>query len=459
MNFDSLDYLIFLPIVVLLHWLCPTRFRWVILLGASCFFYLSWSVPLGLLLLSVIAVTWLTGLALERANRPGLRKAVLFFSLLTCLGVLFYFKYFSFLAESLAALLGAHWSLREIVLPVGLSFYIFQAMSYVVDVYRGSLAAERHPGYYALYISFFPQLVAGPIERAGDLLPQLRSDRSLSRQDMELGIRYLLSGFFRKVVIADLCGQLVTRVYDAPSPDGSAVLLGTLLFGVQIYCDFAGYSEIARGSARLLGTCLMENFDRPYLARSLPEFWRRWHISLGNWFTDYVYIPLGGSRHGMKRQILATMVVFALSGLWHGANWTFWAWGLYHGCLMVLTLLLSRRASPLPAWAGRALTFTLVTLGWVLFRSQSLLQAASLLGRLFSPWDLSAGLSCLGMEPMEGAWLLLSLLLLPYLHRLTAEEARYPGDMAGVYTLLAITLGWVIRLEQSGAGQFIYFQF
>lgn len=465
MSFDSAAYLLFLPVVAALHWLCPARGRWVVLLSASLLFYMSWSVPLTALLLAVIGTSWLAGLALERRRTPGQRRAVLALALAVCLGLLGYFKYFNFLARSLCALLGRGWDPWDIVLPVGCSFYVFQAVSYVIDVYRGQLAPERHPGYYALYICFFPQLVAGPIERAGSLLPQLRTERRLTKQDAEMGLRLLLGGFFRKVVIADFCGGFVTAVYAEACPDGSAVLLGTLLFSLQIYCDFAGYSEIAAGSARLLGVRLMRNFDRPYLSRSFREFWRRWHISLGRWLTDYVYIPLGGSRRGMGRQLLAGIAVFAVSGLWHGANWTFVVWGLLHGALFSLETLLRRcGVGPARSKAGKAartvFTFAAASFCWIFFRSESLGRAAALIGRLFSPWDLPAGLALLGFTPAAGLRLLLILALCPALRRLGEEqEGERFQDMTYVYFFLAIAIAWLIRYQQGGVNTFIYFQF
>jgi len=467
MSFDSLEFLLFLPVVVLVHWLCPHRWRWTVLLGASYFFYMSWNAALALLILGVTGVSWLAGLALAGTERRGLRRLWLALTLAVSLGVLGWFKYFNFLAGSAAALLGGTWDAWDIVLPVGISFYTFQAMSYVVDVYRGDLAAERHFGYYALYISFFPQLVAGPIERAGSLLPQLRGERRFDRGDLAAGCRLLIGGFFRKVVIADFCGKFVTAVYSAAAPDGAAVLAGTALFAVQIYCDFAGYSEIAAGSARLLGVRLMRNFDRPYLAGSIREFWRRWHISLTTWLTDYLYIPLGGSRRGLKRQIFATLAVFAASGLWHGADWTFVVWGLLHGGYMTAELLLDRAGmkpgrSPLGRAAGTAATFAAVTFAWIFFRAESMAQAAGLIAALFSPWDLAAAGACLGISAVDALVLAGVLALLPALHRLSLEgpdrRGRY-GDMTYVYFLMVIALSWLIRLEQGTPSAFIYFQF
>ncbi len=466
MSFDSLTYLVFLPVVALVYRLLPQKARPVWLLLASLVFYASWNIPLTLLLVAVIAITYAVGIGLMHARKPGQRRLLLGLSLLLCLGALVYFKYFGFLAGLAARVFeafggGAGWRLWDILLPVGISFYTFQALSYVFDVYRGRLDAERDPIHYALHISFFPQLVAGPIERAGDLLPQLRAARGATKEDVRFGVRLLLSGYFKKIVLADFCGRFVERVYGAAAPDGSAVLLATVLFAVQIYGDFAGYSEIARGSAALVGVRLMKNFDRPYLADNLRDFWRRWHISLTKWLTDYVYIPLGGSQNGLGRQVAATLGVFLLSGLWHGANETFVVWGLLHGLGIVCVLLFAKAKLP---WAkgragkrlGTALTFAYVTLLWIFFRAQSLSQAMQLFGSLLFAWDIPAGWALLEMTWEDAARLMLSLCALPLCHGLTEREQP---PIAYAFWLLTIAWAWSIRLAEHAANAFIYFQF
>ena len=279
-----------------------------------------------------------------------------------------------------------------------------------------------------------------------------------------MGLQLLLSGYFRKLVIADFCGGFVTAVYSAELPDGSAVFLATLLFSLQIYNDFAAYSEIAMGSARLLGIRLMRNFDRPYLACGFREFWRRWHISLTQWFTDYVYIPLGGSRKGLFRQIAATLLVFCLSGLWHGADWTFLVWGLFHGAVLSLEACRMRvfgknELTGLRRLPGVVLTFLAVSFAWIFFRADSLAHAVLLIGRLFSPWDPAAGLGCLSMQLSDLLRLILALLQARLLTRLTQEGAERPHDLTWVYLILSIALCWLLRLQQNGANAFIYFQF
>lgn len=452
MQFDSCSYLLFLPLTVLAYWLCPGRWRFAVLLAASYLFY-GWSdFRLTALILAVTAVSYTAGLAMKRTGR---RKGWLLLTIVACLGALGYFKYANFFGQVLRGIAGGDWEAWDIILPVGISFYTFQAMSYVIDVYRGDLEPESHFGFYALYLSFFPQLVAGPIERAKELLPQLRTRQQWNPGNFQTGCRLLLDGFFRKIVIADLCAPVVQRVYELEAFEGFSVFAATVLFAIQIYCDFSGYSRIAQGSARLLGIRLMENFDRPYLAGSLKDFWRRWHISLSNWFTDYVYIPMGGSRRGKARQIAATMTVFTLSGLWHGANWTFLLWGVYHGALLTAQNLLQSRKPrrTLPVWLSRILTFGLVCIGWAFFRAPQVSTAVSMLQALVSPWRVSfevLGITWTDVLVIGGA-----VAALPALER----KRQDTGTFFWVWVLTAIAAAWLIRLASGGANTFIYFQF
>ena len=464
MSFVSLAYALFLPAVCLLHWLTPSRWRWAVLLCASYIFYASWNAALSLLILGATACAYATGRALEKSTDPTVRRGWLIAGLSALLGLLAYFKYYNLLGESAAAFVSAlgrpmRWHVRDIMLPVGISFFTFQAISYIIDVYRGTLKAEAHFGYFALYIAFFPQLVAGPIERAGDLLPQLRAERRLRREDVSVGLRLLVSGFFRKLVAADIVAPFVDAVYRSASPDGSAVCMATLLFAMQIYCDFSGYSEIAAGSARLLGVRLMRNFEQPYGAANLRDFWRRWHISLTVWFTDYVYIPLGGSRRGMGRQVIATFVVFALCGLWHGADWSFVVWGLLHACFLSLYNIQRHRV------ADRLTMLAAVCFAWVFFRANGLSHALLLISRLFSRWDVPSGVALLTsaarpISPVALLILFLSIALtLRCLPALTEEEPPPVPDAAWVFLLLAIGAALFIRLDSGTANTFIYFQF
>lgn len=457
MSFDTPGYVLFLCVTVLLYRVCPRRLRRALLLAASLFFYACWSVPLTLVILGVAGLTWGCALGIEKARSLRTKKCCVAAAAAGCAGLLIWFKYFNFLADAIFALFGGQWTPWQILLPVGCSFYTFQALSYVIDVYRGRTPAVSHPGRYALFICFFPQLVAGPIERADALLPQLTEVRDPSREDTVKGLKLLLSGFFRKLVIADLAAPAVNRVFAAASPDGSAVLLAALLFSFQIYCDFAGYSEIARGSAYLLGIRIRVNFDRPYLAGTVRGFWRRWHMSLTAWFTDYVYIPMGGSREGKARQVAATMTVFLLSGLWHGANWTFVLWGLWHGLLCSGEILLNRKEKSggfLPGWL---ITGLLVMLSWVLFRAESVGQAVSMYTAVFSPWNVPAGLALLGISWPRMACLVLALFQLPLLDRLSRNGRA--NDTAYFFLAVCILAAWFLRAAGGLNNAFIYFQF
>ena len=461
MNFNTLEFLLFLPAVLALHWALPHRLRWALLLASSWLFYFWWEPMAGLLLVAVTAATWLCGLGAAREKPPAVRRACLAMALGACLGCLGVFKYAGFFAGLIHG--GPAWRL---LLPVGISFYTFQALSYVLDVYRGRTAPEGHFGYYALFISFFPQLVAGPIERSGRLLPQLRRERTLSREQLSAGGWLLLTGYFKKAAIADGLAPLVDAVYAAPGQAaGPEIIAATALFGLQIYCDFSGYSDIARGSAGLLGVELMENFQAPYAARSIREFWRRWHISLTAWFTDYVYIPLGGSRRGLPRRCFNIMAVFLLSGLWHGADWTFVAWGGIHGIYQVCGVLAARRTGGrTPQGLGTGLlrcaaTFSLVTFAWLFFRAQSMADAWLLLSRLGTGWGAAQGplLSMARQLP----FVLPALACLHFLHRLPSRPPAPLGPRVLTVSalLLCIALGWWTSLSGGGGNAFIYFQF
>ena len=403
MLFNSYEFLLFLPCALLLYRLCA---RWlavqnVWLVVASYVFYAWWDVRFLALIVGLTAVGYLGGLALGRtAGQPRRARAVCVATAAVCLGVLGLFKYYGFFAENLAALLGnlglaADFPTLRLVLPVGISFYTFQILSYVADVYRRKLPPCRDAVAFAAFVSFFPQLVAGPIEKASHLLPQMQRPRHVDYAGCVDGLRQMLWGFAKKMLLADRVAPVVQAVYGNPASDGTDLAMATVLFALQIYGDFSGYSDIAVGTARLFGIRLSRNFATPYFARSVPDFWRRWHISLMQWFREYVYFPLGGSRCSRLCRARNTFVVFALSGLWHGAAWTFVAWGLFHACCF-LPHIFSRAAEPQPpvqpsghGWAERArgllqvaVTFVLVCVGWVFFRSATLGEAFDHLRRM-----------------------------------------------------------------------------
>lgn len=454
MSFCSLEFLLFLPAVTVLHWLLPHRVRWMFLLGSSWLFYFWWDFGTGFLLIGATLASWLCGRGIARSRSPRRRRGLLALALALCLGCLAAFKYTGFFA----CLAGLDLSL-QIVLPVGVSFYAFQPLSYVIDVYHGK-REEAHFGYYALFVSFFPQLVAGPIERPEHLLPQLRAEREFSAQGLSAGGWLLLEGYFKKIVIADSLAPFVDRVYAAPGQAlGPEIALATALFGLQIYCDFSGYSDIARGAARLLGVELTENFRRPYGAPTVRDFWRRWHISLTSWFTDYVYIPLGGNRRGLPRQVLNLLAVFLLSGLWHGAGWTFVVWGLIHGLYLAAGAAGERRRGLTSRKRGgmdRLRTFLLVSFPWLFFRAPSMGDALTLLSRLLTGWN--GTLSVLG----QALPLTLPLACLPPAERLGESPGQrdpYASALTLFCALTAVGTAWLVQLAGGGDNAFIYFQF
>lgn len=335
MSFNSIAFAVFLLIVFLLYWKIPKKNQWILLLVSSYYFYMSWKAKYVFLILFTTLVSYLCGLLLGRTEEIKKKRFILGCALFICLGILFLFKYFNFFSGIFGSIMQAlsiplHPITLSLLLPVGISFYTFQTLSYVIDVYRGDVPPEKHLGKYATFISFFPQLVAGPIERTYNLLPQIKQEHHFKYEDAVYGLRQMLWGFFKKIVIADTLAQYVDKVYDAPfSYKGGVLLIVSIFFSFQIYCDFSAYSDIAIGTARLLGIRLMENFKSPYFSESVTEFWRRWHISLSTWFRDYVYIPLGGNRKGKIRKYINTLITFLLSGLWHGANGTYVLWGGY----------------------------------------------------------------------------------------------------------------------------------
>lgn len=392
MVFNSLSFLIFLPVVFFIHWALPKRLRWALLLVASYWFYMSWNAKYVVLILLTTTVSYACGLLLERLHSRRVRRALLGFASAVCLGMVFLFKYFNFLSGAVVSALNAlaiqiHPVTLKLLLPVGISFYTFQTLSYVADVYSGRVRAERHFGKFALFVSFFPQLVAGPIERTSSLLPQLAHPRDFDYALAAQGARIMLWGFFKKVLVADTLAGYVDRVYSAADAySGGSHVFAALAFAAQIYCDFSGYSDIAIGTARLFGVELRANFRSPYLAATLGDFWKRWHISLSTWFRDYVYIPLGGSRRGKRRHAVNLLITFLASGLWHGANWTFVAWGALHGAAQVAeTFLIPKRLWSFPAYRlfHRALVFGFCVMAWVFFRARNVEEAVRIVGKMF----------------------------------------------------------------------------
>ncbi len=478
MLFNSSAFALFFPAVTATYFVTPHRFRWATLLVASCVFYMAFIPAYLLILFGLILVDYVAALLIELSEGRR-RRAILLVSLAANVGILAVFKYYNFAVHTLDSIAGTFhgalsFPLVAWVLPIGLSFHTFQSMAYTIEVYRGRYPAERHLGIYALYVMFYPQLVAGPIERPGHLLPQFRERHLFVPERVTSGLTLMAWGLFKKVVIADRLAATVNTVYATPElMHAPAAILATTFFAFQIYCDFSGYSDIAIGAAEVMGFQLTTNFRRPYLARSTREFWTRWHISLSTWFRDYVYIPLGGNRHGRSLWLFNLLVTFVISGLWHGANWTFVIWGALHGLYLVLgitTLSVRERLraavglppeSPVLRALQMAATFTLVSVAWVFFRAPSVPDALLVLSRL-ADWS-TISLVETGLSPRE---LLLTLSLVAGLF---AVELLQPTDdiRDGVATA-PVWVRWpayyalitvILVLGVFSQSPFIYFQF
>ena len=484
MLFNSLQFAVFFPVVTLLYFWLPHRMRVALLLVASCVFYMAFVPKYILILAFLIVVDYSAGILIENAQGHR-RKLLLVTSLCANIGMLGFFKYFNFVNDNLAAL--AHfldWNYTiqhlRIILPIGLSFHTFQSMSYTIEVYRGHVKAERSPANFALYVMFYPQLVAGPIERPQNLLHQFREVHRFSRANFVAGIQLMATGLFKKMVIADRVSLVVNTVYAHPDQySGMQLLVATWLFAVQIYCDFAGYTEIARGAAKVMGFDLMVNFNRPYLSTSIADFWRRWHISLSTWFRDYVYIPLGGNRVNRARMCYNLAIVFILSGLWHGANWTFIAWGSLHALFIVVYVLTETpRTQATAALRGGSvaainflswlLTFNLVSLAWVFFRAANVSDAMLVLRSIFSG---ASGPGATDLHPgLDGMQFVLVLCAMAGLTVLEIASTRRPMWAAiaeqprwvrwSVYYTFGIAFAILLLLNpQHGPQPFVYFQF
>lgn len=389
MLFNSLQFLVFFPVVTILYFLFPHDKRWILLLVASAIFYMAFIPQYILILIVLIFVDYFAGLWIE-SSKGAKRRLSLLLSITANVGILSVFKYFNFFSsnvDQVLALLGisARVPYLSIILPLGLSFHVFQSMSYTIEVYKRKVKAERHLGIYALYVMFYPQLVAGPIERPYGLLPQLHEEHEFDVDRVFNGLKLMLWGFFKKVVIADRLAVLVNIVYASPtSYSGMELLLATYFFAIQILCDFSGYSDIAIGAALVMGINLRQNFNNPYISSSVSEFWNRWHMSLSTWFRDYVYIPLGGNRVSKIRWCFNIMVVFLVSGLWHGADWKFVLWGALHGLFVIIGSFLSEKIKGITKFISVFMTFNLVSLAWVFFRAQSIGDGFVIIQRIFT---------------------------------------------------------------------------
>lgn len=497
MTFNSLAFLIFLPIVIILYFLVPHKFRWLVLLVASYYAYMSWNPWLVFLILATTVVSYTAAMLMPKTNNQKVKKLLLVITIIVCLGILIFFKYFNFLLGSVISFLNLfsmniHSVALDIILPIGISFYTFQTLSYVIDVYKGKFEPEKHFGYFALYVSFFPQLVAGPIERPENLLPQLKAEHKLNKEDLLAGLQLLAVGFFRKCVVADFAGVFVNNVFsDVANANTLALLTAGALFMVQLYCDFGGYSEIAAGSARMMGIKLSKNFDRPFSEVTLSKSMRRWHMTLTSWFTDYVYIPLGGNRKGKFRQIINVFIVYMLCGLWHGANWTFVLWGIFAGTIMIIEGLIKDPVRKFAAkhnidyhkpWINiirRFFVFFILIFSAFLFRAQNISQIGVIYSRLFTALGFGvdyfkAALSSLDMKVIDMVEIALILGVMYKLYDLAYDDSFIVTDQNGNASIvknkyfknviiclmvLAVALGWFMLISKEAVSQFVYFQF
>lgn len=486
MLFNSFGFALFLPIVFLLYWglnRSSLKLQNILLLIASYYFYACWDWRFLFLLVFSTVLDYYTGIKMSESKTPRSRQSWFWLSVVINLGFLGVFKYYNFFATSFAALfadfgLKVHPSTLNIILPVGISFYTFHGLSYVIDIYKERIKAERNFVDYSVFVSFFPLLVAGPIERATHLLPQIKQKRRFDYLKAVDGLRQILWGLFKKVVIADNCAEIANTVFNASGQHtGLSLWLGALFFAIQIYGDFSGYSDIALGVARLFGFELLRNFAYPYFSRDIAEFWRRWHISLSSWFRDYLYIPLGGSKGGMWHKIRNTFIIFLVSGFWHGANWTFIAWGCLNALFIMPSIIFNTNRNNLDIIAqgkifpslreagAMLLTFLLSTLAWIFFRSESVGQAGNYIFRMFGELLSAKGKTqAFSLVQKQGYFFILILALFFIIEWFGREEQfalaklgfKWPPVLRyALYCSLIACLFYLSGRDQ----QFIYFQF
>ncbi|MFP4697984.1 MAG: MBOAT family O-acyltransferase [Eubacteriales bacterium] len=490
MLFNSFQFLIFFVIVVGLYFVLPSKFRWFLLLVCSYYFYMAWKPEYIILIIISTIIDYFASLAIGQTISKKKKKLLLSISLCTNLGILFYFKYMLFFSQSLSGILSVFnmsysgLDSFEILLPMGISFYTFQTMSYTIDVYRGKIKPEKHFGVFALYVSFFPQLVAGPIERSERLIPQFYKKHKFDINRIVSGLKLMLIGFFKKVVIADRVAVVVNTIYNQPNEyEGLYFVIATFLFAFQIFCDFSGYSDIAIGVAKVLGIDLMTNFKRPYFAKSIREFWRRWHISLSTWFRDYLYIPLGGSRVRIPRFFFNVFITFLISGLWHGASWTFVIWGAIHGIYQIvgyitrpvkvrlINFVKLNRVPRILGFFQIVITFILVCFGWVFFRANNLNDALFIIKNLFNQSEQWTDLNYvyeviinMGVNLIEMLSIALSILILIMIQWLSRKESIHERllkvNFIVRWSFYYIILIYVLTMGVFyNANEFIYFQF
>ena len=479
MLFNSLEFAIFLIIVFAVFWVCKERFRPHILMLSSFYFYMQWKAEYLLLIIAIILISYLCAVGIakykEKDGSIKMQKFLVALNCLGCLGLLFYFKYFNFLSESISSFLQGFnipngTLLIDVILPVGISFYTFQTVGYVIDVYRGDTKAEKDIVTYAAFVSFFPQLVAGPIERSTNLLPQIKKEHVFDYKEATYGLKLMAWGYYKKLVISDVLAPYIDRLYgDIHSHTGIDLIIGAVFFSIMIYCDFSGYSDIAIGTARLFGIKLMKNFDSPFFSKSVEECWRRWHISLSGWFRDYLYIPMGGGRKGLLRKYFNWLVVFAASGLWHGAAWHFVIWGVSQGIFQILENIFKKplkkfRENKIGAVIATIVTFSLFTLSCIFFRAQSVSDGVYSITHLFEGFGSAAyfknNLELWLLPSIVIAFTILLLAVYDYASLKMDVIAWISEKPKAVrYTVYAGLLLIIMLFKASSKAEFVYFQF
>lgn len=473
MIYNSIPFAVFLPIIFILYWICPSKYRYLFLLAASFYFYMYMDPKYIFFLLGTVTVSYLLALALDSARDVFRKKLYLFIGILALIGVLALLKYSGFIIE----IAGLPSPAIQFMLPVGISFYTFQTLGYLIDIYRGKYPAERHFGYYCLFVSFFPQILSGPIGRGDVLLPQLKKERTFDIYQASYGMKLMAVGYFKKLVVAGLLAPTVDKIYDNPeSYVGLVYIIATFMFALQIYCDFSGYTDIAIGCAKLFGMELSENFKTPYFSRSIKEFWSRWHISLSTWFRDYLYIPLGGNRVGKIRHCFNLMLTFLVSGLWHGTGINYILWGGIHGFYQIIETISGKnkkgreeKRNPLLNLFSVFLTFMAVCLAWVFFRADSVSHAWRIISLSFheigNPYNyFRTAVICLDMSYAYMIYLSIPVLLLTIYDYASLKRdviawisSRKPWVRYPVYIFLLLII--LLFSEKGVSTEFYYFQF
>ena len=481
MLFNSIQFAVFLSIVFLIYWSIPKKYQWVFLLCSSYYFYMSWSAKYVVLILATTIISYFCAIFMDKTESQKSKKIIMLTALVPTIGILVFFKYFNFISKSMVEVLSSisitiHPITLKLLMPIGISFYTFQTIGYIIDVYKGKIKAVSHFGKYATFISFFPQITSGPIARANGLIPQLESEHSFDYEKITYGLKLMAWGFFKKLIIADTLAKYVDLVYDNILDfQGFSLILATFFFSIQIYCDFSGYTDIAIGVAKLFGIDLMTNFKSPYFSTSIKEFWSRWHISLSTWFRDYVYIPLGGSRAGKFRHNINLVITFLVSGLWHGANWTYIVWGGIHGVAQVIETNLLKadknkaNTNIIFRLGSMTLVFLFCSIAWVFFRASNINDAIYLFSNMFE--NLISPLTYLknGFKNLDISRLILlklSVLILPLVafdyialnHNVINEVSKLSTFKRWFIYILLIWMILLFMPSESGK-EFIYFQF